>query len=232
MNNGAHRTGSREIARLINKELSDLWKISFPTPECHSISDPFGPEELVAALRRLKPGKSPGLDYIFPEFILQDGSVLKSWFCNFLTSCMHQLKIPKIWRRALIVAIHKPEKPLGEPKSYRPIYLLCVPFEILKRLIYAGVEPITDLLLKQEQAGFRHGRWTVDQVILLTQNIEDSFSAKKAGAVLVDWHRGHTCKLLRLLPDIHIVRMITEMVGNRSLTLTIGNGKRSRLRWL
>ena len=42
----------------------------------------------------------------------------------------------------------------------------------------------------------------------------------KAGAVFVNltaayhtvWHRGLTCKLLRLLPDKHIVRMIMELV--------------------
>ena len=47
-------------------------------------------------------------------------------------------------------------------------------------------------------------------------------------------HRGLTCKLLRLLvlPDGHMVRMIMEMVGNRSFTLTNGNGKRNRLRRL
>jgi len=66
--------------------------------------------------------------------------------CNFLSSCMRQLKIPKIWKKALIVAIPKPEKPLGDPKSYHPISLLCVAFEILERLIYARVEPIIDPL--------------------------------------------------------------------------------------
>jgi len=68
--------GGRESTRLINKELSDLWKI--PTPEGHSISEPFRPEEFTIALRRLKPGKSPGLDSIFPEFILHARSALKS----------------------------------------------------------------------------------------------------------------------------------------------------------
>jgi len=105
--------------------------------------------ELAAALRRLKPGKSPGLDSIFPEFILHAGSALNSWYCDFLSSCIRQLKIPKIWRRALAVTIPKPEKPLGDPRSYRPISLLCVPFKILERLIYAGVEPIIDPLLPQ-----------------------------------------------------------------------------------
>jgi len=104
--------GDRESTRLVNKELSDRWKIS--TSEGHSISESFRPEEL-AALRHLKPGKSPGLDSIFPEFILHAASALKSWFCDFLSSWMHHLKITKIWRRELIVAIPKPENPLGYP---------------------------------------------------------------------------------------------------------------------
>jgi len=68
--------------------------------------------------------------------------------------------------------------------------------------------------------------------------MEDSFLAKKkAGTVFVNltaasydtiWHRSIICKLLRLLPDRHMVHMIMEMIGNRSFTLTIGNGKRSR----
>jgi len=58
--NGTHRTVDREFTRLVNKELSGLWKI--PTPQGCSTSEPFRPEELAAALRRLKPGRSPGLD--------------------------------------------------------------------------------------------------------------------------------------------------------------------------
>jgi len=89
-------------------------------------------EDLVSALRRLKPGKSPGLDSIFPEFILHAGPILKTWFCDLLTSCMRLLKIPKTWRRARIVAIPKRENPLGDPKNYSPVSLLCVTFKILE----------------------------------------------------------------------------------------------------
>ena len=125
--------------------------------------------------------------------------------------------------------------------SYRPISLLCVLYKILERLIYARVEPLIDPLLPKEQAGYRRGKSTVDQVVLLTQNIEDSFEAKKnAGAVFIDltaandtvWHRGLTCKLLRLLPDKYTVRMIMDLVQNRSFTLTTGDSKQSRLRRL
>ena len=77
----------------------------------------------------------------------------------------------------------------------------------MEKIIIDRVEPIIDSLLPKEQAGFRRGKSTVDQVTLLTQEIEDSFSAKKKpSAVFVDltaaydtvWHRGLTCKLLCL----------------------------------
>ena len=62
----------------------------------------------------------------------------------------------------------------------------------------------------------------------------------KAGAVFVDptasydtvWHRGLTCKLLRLLPDKHMARMAMKLVRNISFTLTTGDHKPSSLRRL
>ena len=144
-----------------------------------NISNNFLQREFTAALQHLKPGKAPGLDSICSELILHAGAALKSWLRDFLSSCLRRLKNPKIWRRALVVAIPKPGKPVGDPMSYRPISLLCVPYKILERLIYARVKPLIDPLLPKEQAGFRRGKSTVDQVVLLTLNIEDSFEAKK-----------------------------------------------------
>jgi len=68
--NGAHSTGGRESTRLVNKELSSLWKV--PKPEGYSISDPFKPEEHDTALRRLKPRKASELDSIFPELGIKE----------------------------------------------------------------------------------------------------------------------------------------------------------------
>ena len=81
----------------------------------------------------------------------------------------------------------------------------------------------------------------MDQGTFLTQEIEDSFSAKKkVGAVFVDlraaydtvWQHGFTCKLLRLIPDRHMVKFIMELMRNRSFILTTGTGPKSRLRHL
>ena len=71
-----------------------------------------------------------------------------------------------------------------------------------ERLIYNRIQPV----LPKEQAGFRPNRCTIDQVALLTEDIEASFDKKlKSGVVLVDlsatydtvWNRGLTLKLLR-----------------------------------
>ena len=234
MRNGVFQTKDRESARLVTKKISDFWSISTPTGK--SIFEDFTTEEFTSALQQLKPRQSPGPDSIFPELIFHADAALKSWLNKFLSSCMHHLKLPKIWRRATFVVIQKPIKPLKDPRSYRP--MLCTLFIILERLIYTRVKPIIDPLLPREQARFRRGRSTVDQVTLLTQKIEDSYSAKKkADAVFIDlvaaydtvWHRGLTCKLLRLLPDRHMVSLIMELVQNSSFTLTTGTGSQSRL---
>ena len=65
-------------------------------------------------------------------------------------------------------------------------------------MIYGRGNPIIDPHLPHEQAGFRKGPSTVNQVTLLTQDIENSFEAKEtAGSVVVDltaaydnvWHQ-------------------------------------------
>ena len=106
-------------------------------------------------------------------------------------------------------------------------------------MIHSRIDPVVDPQLPREQAGFRRSRSTVDQVTLLTQDIEDSFqNNEKAGVVLLDltaaydtvWHRGLHLKLLRIIPDRHMVCFIMEMLSNRSFVVHTSDGQRSWLR--
>ena len=151
------------------QELSDFWRST--APDAVNISEDFSPREFAVAFHHLKPGKLPGPDSTCPELLIHAGPGLKFWLHCFLSSCMHQLKITKVWRRALVVMIPKPSKPVEDPHSYHPISLLCIPYKILKQLIYNRVEPIANPLLPKEQAGFQHGKSTVDQVVLLTKTL-------------------------------------------------------------
>ena len=97
-----HKTGSRESTRLINKALSDLWKV--PTLEGHSVSDPFRSEVLAAALRRLRPESLRVWKPSSRSLYSTSGrlSKLVLWFPHFLHALTQN---SKIWRRALIIAI-------------------------------------------------------------------------------------------------------------------------------
>ncbi|KAJ3582864.1 hypothetical protein NHX12_000160 [Muraenolepis orangiensis] len=205
------------------------------------MSGQFSTAELRAAIGNLRQGKSPGHDNIHPEFVTHQSETTSAWLCSFFSSCFQRSKLPKTWRRAAVIALLKPGKTAEDPKAYRPISLLCVPFKILERMILSRIEPVVDPQLPREQAGFRRGRSTVDQVTLLTQDIEDSFQAKeKVGVVLLDltaaydtvWYRGLHLKLLRTIPDRHMVKFIMEMLSNRSFILRTSDGQRSRLRRL
>ena len=79
----------------------------------------------------------------------------------------------------------------------------------------------------------------MDYILLLTQNIEDSFETKKkAGVAFVVltaayetvWQCSLTSKLLRLLPDKHMIRIMMELVQNRRFALSTCDNKQSRLR--
>ena len=235
--NGRYEAVDRNSSRLVSQEVSDLWRATTTDPV--NISDIFSQREFTAALQHLKPGKATDPDSICLELIIHAGAALKSWLRDFLSSCLRRLKIPKLWKRALVVAIPKPIKPVEDPKNYWPISLLCVPYKILEKFIHARVEPLIDPLLPKEQAGFRRRKSTVDQVVLLTQNIKYSFEAKKRLVLyssisqLLMTLSGLTCELLRLC------RISTWSEWLRSLSetkvsplRTTNDSKQNRLRHL
>ena len=125
--NGKYEAVDRKSSRLVSQEVSEFWRAA--TPDAVNISDNFSQREFAAALQHSKPGKAPLPDSICSELILHAGAALKSWLRDFLSSCLRRLKIPKIWRKAIVVAIPKPAKPVGDPKSYRPISLALCPLQ-------------------------------------------------------------------------------------------------------
>ena len=81
--------------------------------------------------------------------------------------------ILKIWRKAKVIAVEKPGKDPCLAANYRPISLLSVCYKLLERLALQRISPTVEGLLSPDQAGFRKGRSTCDQVAALTTFIEN-----------------------------------------------------------
>ena len=85
--NGKYEAVDHKSSRLVFQEVSDLWRAT--TPDAVNISNNFSQRDFTAALQHLKPGKAPGPDSICPELILHARAALKSWLCDFISSCLH-----------------------------------------------------------------------------------------------------------------------------------------------
>ena len=204
--NGRFPNHDREFTRQVSKEYISLWRAQSVDTD---LARDFSYEELTIAFKHLRHGKAPGPDNIHAEFLIHAGDDAKEWLRKFFKKCLLTCKLPRIWRRDIVIAILKPNKPKDEPKSYSPILLLCIPYKIVERLIYNRISPVIDPQLPQEQAGFRLGRSTLDQVAKLTSDIELAFDGNlKGGAAFVDLTAAYdtVCKIaLHVLYCGHLV---------------------------
>ena len=231
---------NKSFQKSVKRKVSALKKRLLLPEEEHLALD-FSITEIEAACRHLKPYKAPGPDGIHNEFLTNLGPNLFAWLTNFFNTCFNSGHIPNMWRRSSVVATLKPGKDEQSPKSYRPISLLCTSYKLLERVILARIKPLIETKLPKEQAGFRKGRSTLDQVAQLTDTIEDSFDRGQAtGAVFLDltaaydtvWLQGLHMKLQKFISCGKITDLIMNLLLNRSFVLSAGcqTSKPSRLK--
>ena len=153
---------------------------------------------------------------------------------------------PSALKQSTIIPILKPGKPSDSPSSYRPISLTSCTSKLFERMVLVRLTYFLEQqdILSPVQAGFRPGRSTVDQVLLLSQSIADSFHQSKPGArtvlATVDfakafdsvWHSVLLSKLLPLDLPLCFVELIRFYLSDRRSKVRICNsyGRPFRLR--
>ena len=99
------------------QELSGFWRAT--APDAVIILGDFSPKRISPktprTLHHLKPGEATGPDSVCPELVIHAGPGLKFWPRGFLSFCLCQFKISKVWKRALVVAIPRLSKPVEIP---------------------------------------------------------------------------------------------------------------------
>ena len=125
-------------------------------------------------------------------------------------------------------------------KSYRPISITPCIARLFERLMLARLKKhLTDgNILITAQSGFRNHRQTKDNIIFLSQKVQESFAEKKKTlAIFFDvesafdkvWHNGLIYKLAKMRIPFYIINIIKDFISGRSFKVKV-NGSYSKIR--
>jgi hypothetical protein len=136
-------------------------------------------EEVVARVRKLKNGKSAGIDEITGEMIKNGGDRVIDWIWKLCNKVFVEGIVPKDWSKAVIVPLYKGKGDKGNCRNYRGISLLSVVGKIYAGILVERVRRVTEELIGEEQCAFRSGRGCIDQIFTLKQMSEKMKGKKK-----------------------------------------------------
>ena len=119
----------------------------------------------------MKKNKAPGNDYLTSDIIRLGGEEAILQVVNIFNEILRTRKIPKEWKEAKMVILHK-KGDRRDIKNYRPISLLSHMYKLFTRVLQKRMENILDANQPREQAGFRKGYSTTDHLQSINQIIE------------------------------------------------------------
>ena len=149
----------------------DQTNIAMPVPEVT-----IG--EIRSALKGTKRGKASGDDNLTIDQIKDAGDFALNKLAKLFTKCLQCRTVPKAWKNATIILIHK-KGDTKDLKNYRPISLLSVLYKLFTKIITNRIGRTLDSNQPREQAGFRSGYSTTDHMQVINQVIEKTDEFKK-----------------------------------------------------
>ena len=132
-------------------------------------------EEMMQAVKKLKPGKAGGSSGVLPEMVR--ASCTEDKFRVTLLELLHcawkEERVPRDWANALLVPIPK-KGDLTLCDNWRGIALLDVVGKVMARVVQGRLQQLAENVLPESQCGFRRGRGCTDLIFTVGQLIEKS----------------------------------------------------------
>src|SRR5699024_8495016 len=111
---------------------------------------------------------SPGENGITAEHIRHAGDRWKTELYHLILSIWREERMPKCWGNATIIPILKGGDET-DCNNYRGISLVDVAYKIMAIIIKKKVEMTVETQIGEYQAGFRKGRGTTDQILIIKE---------------------------------------------------------------
>lgn len=136
----------------------------------------FTTAELVAVARCLPNGKAPGPDGIPNEILKAAVLMHPEYFAALFNSCIKSSYFPIDWKKARLVLLHKPGRPLDNPTAYRPLCMINATSKLFEKLITRRLRAHLQGAGHQapNQFGFRPGRSTIDAMARLRSIVQEA----------------------------------------------------------
>ena len=167
-------TEENEILNRWTEYCSDLYNYETdgdPTVlDCPQIPDeehhPILREEVEAAVKALKMGKSAGVDNIPAELVQAGGEVMIDILTAICNKVWKTGEWPTTWTQSLVITLPKKGN-LQLCQNYRTISLISYSSKVMLKIILNRLQPQAEENIAEEQAGFRAGRSTTEQIFNL-----------------------------------------------------------------
>ena len=168
---------SRHFEELLNKE-SECVELDEPVDQQiadvdEELSADIRISEVDVAVSQLKNYKASGVDQIHAEYLRYGGKATVEWLHRVIRSVWLKEEMPEDWRKMIIIPLHK-KGSREECSNSRGISLLSVPGKVFTRVVLNRIFGKINMIMRENQCGFRPGRGCQDQIFALRQIIEKS----------------------------------------------------------
>ena len=111
------------------------------------------------------------MDGITAELLHAGGETTVAALHQLFQTIHREETVPEDWGKAIITPIFK-KGDKSDCKNYRGISLLSVPGKVFTKVLQRRMKSCVERALAEEQAGFRPGRGTTDQIFTIRQITE------------------------------------------------------------
>ena len=135
-------------------------------PATNNDNHPILHEEVEAAVKTLKKGKSAGVDNIPAEMVQAGGEDMISVLLIICNKIWQTGEWPTQWTQSLVITLPKKGN-LQLCQDYRTISLISHPSKVMLKILLNCLKPEAEKIIAEEQAGFHPGRSTTEQIFNL-----------------------------------------------------------------
>ena len=114
----------------------------------------------------MKKGKSAGVDNILAELVQAGGEEVITALTTFCNKSWQTGEWPTPCTQSLVITLPKKGN-LQQCQKYRTISLISHPSKVMLKVILNRLKPQAEKIIAEEQAGFRAGRSTTEQIFNL-----------------------------------------------------------------